>query len=487
MIAHLRYVEREGVQRDGSPGILYSADEERVHGRDFLASCSEDRHQFRLILSPEDGDLYDDLKPLVRGFMARMEKDLGTSLRWIAVDHSDTAHPHSHLILRGKDDRGADLIIAREYILKATSERLSEIVTRDLGPRQDYETKRKMRTEISAEKMTSLDRSLELEAGNDRVVWCVNQDPVRHALKVGRLRKLEALGLAEPLGPLRWKLAPDLTGQLTRIEDQRAIIRSMQRVLVASEIERAPAEQVLHGEIPESGLVGRVLERGLLDQQPRHQYLVVDGIDGRAHYVEIADSDRWESIPNNAIVRLRRNPEELAGGFQRPVRPEMLSPLPIEKLGRHNGATWLDERLTSDAPEPCRDAGFGKQVRDAEAIRRQWLCDQNLATGGSTGFALRPDAVGSLKRRELAAVTARLSKELNLEFTALAEGEDVSGILSRRIDLASGRFALIETGHRFSLVPWEPTLGSRFGREVSGVMHATGVRWNLGRARSLGI
>jgi type IV secretory pathway VirD2 relaxase len=427
------------------------------------------------------------MKPLVRSFMARMEKDLGTSLRWIAVDHSDTAHPHSHLILRGRDDRGADLIIAREYILKATSERLSEIVTRDLGPRQDYEKKRKLRAEISAEKMTSLDRSLELESGNDRVLWCVNQDPVRHALKVGRLRKLEALGLAEPLGPLRWKLAPDLTGQLTRIEDQRAIIRSMQRVLAASKIQRAPAEQVLHGEIPESGLVGRVLERGLLDQQPRHQYLVVDGIDGRAHYVEIADSGRRESIPNNAIVRLRRNPEEIADGFQRSVRLEMLSPLPIEKLGRHNGATWLDERLTSDAPEPCRDAGFGKQVRDAEGIRRQWLCDQNLATDGGTGFALRPDAIGSLKRRELAAVTAELSRKLNLEFTSLAEGDEVNGILSRRIDLASGRFALIETGHRFSLVPWEPNLGSRFGREVRGVMHATGMRWSLGRARSLGI
>jgi type IV secretory pathway VirD2 relaxase len=38
--------------------------------------------------------------------MARMEEELGTKLDWVAADHRDTAHPHTHIILRGKDDRG---------------------------------------------------------------------------------------------------------------------------------------------------------------------------------------------------------------------------------------------------------------------------------------------------------------------------------------------------------------------------------------------
>ena len=53
--------------------------------------------------------------------MTQMEEDLGTKLEWIAVDHYNTGHPHSHIILRGKDDRGRDLVIAREYITKGVA------------------------------------------------------------------------------------------------------------------------------------------------------------------------------------------------------------------------------------------------------------------------------------------------------------------------------------------------------------------------------
>jgi len=66
--------------------------------------------------------------------MEQMEKDLGTQLDWVAVDHYNTAHPHTHIVLRGKDDKGDDLIIAREYIAHGMRERAAEIVSLDLGP-----------------------------------------------------------------------------------------------------------------------------------------------------------------------------------------------------------------------------------------------------------------------------------------------------------------------------------------------------------------
>jgi hypothetical protein len=61
--AHLRYIQRDGVTRGGQPGQLYSADKDVADGKDFLERGSKDRHQFRFIVSAEDGDQYDDLKP----------------------------------------------------------------------------------------------------------------------------------------------------------------------------------------------------------------------------------------------------------------------------------------------------------------------------------------------------------------------------------------------------------------------------------------
>src|SRR5882724_1558569 len=104
-LAHLRYIQRDGVTRDGQPGQLYSAEQDRADGKAFLDGAEGDRHQFRFIVAPEDGAEYEDLKPLTRRLMAQMEQDLDTKLEWVAVDHYNTGHPHTHIILRGKDER----------------------------------------------------------------------------------------------------------------------------------------------------------------------------------------------------------------------------------------------------------------------------------------------------------------------------------------------------------------------------------------------
>lgn len=114
--AHMRYLQRDGTTREGEHGKLYGAQGVTVDGQQFLARSEGDRHQFRFIVAPEDGAQYDDLEPLVRRLMTRMEGDLGTRLDWIAVDHFNTGHPHSHILLRGVDDEGKDLVIARDYI-----------------------------------------------------------------------------------------------------------------------------------------------------------------------------------------------------------------------------------------------------------------------------------------------------------------------------------------------------------------------------------
>src|SRR3546814_3339105 len=102
--AHLRYIQRDGVTRGGAPGELYSAERDTADGKAFLQRCDGDRHQFRFIVSAEDGSEYPDLKPYIRRLMTQMEADLGTRLDWVAVDHFNTAHPHTHIMLRGRSE-----------------------------------------------------------------------------------------------------------------------------------------------------------------------------------------------------------------------------------------------------------------------------------------------------------------------------------------------------------------------------------------------
>ena len=157
---HLAYLQREGagVERaeglDGSAeltpsrGQLYGPDEGvEIEGRDFVARSQEsfdgrgDPHQFRIMISPEDGaelarvngDGTPNLKDTTRALMAQIEEDLGTRLDWVAVDHFDTAHPHTHIIARGVTHDGKGLNIAGEYILRGIRGRLEEELTRELG------------------------------------------------------------------------------------------------------------------------------------------------------------------------------------------------------------------------------------------------------------------------------------------------------------------------------------------------------------------
>ena len=120
---HLRYIERDGVTREGGRGQLYGPQTDNADAGAFERRSEGDRHQFRFILSADDALELGDLKAFVRDHMRQVQRDLGTKLDWVAVDHWDTDNPHTHLVLRGKDDRGADLVIARNYIAERSEER----------------------------------------------------------------------------------------------------------------------------------------------------------------------------------------------------------------------------------------------------------------------------------------------------------------------------------------------------------------------------
>ncbi len=568
--AHLRYLQRDGTTREGERGALYGRDADTIDGKAFGERGASDRHQFRFIVSPEDGDQYDDLKPLTRRLMDRMEEDLGTRLDWVAVDHFNTGHPHTHIVVRGKDMSGADLVIARDYMTTGIRERAAELVDLDLGPRTDREIAQALRAEVEQERLTSIDRALLKRADTDRVVATHGHDPFEQSLHVGRLAKLSRLGLAEPIGSGRFRLAPDLADTLRTLGERGDIIRTMQREFSRTASVRAPADQAIYDPTAPDArpLVGRFLARGLADEHADRHYLIVDGVDGRSHYVAIGkpalsfaegSTETDASLPHGAIVRidpvrptvrevdrtiaavaaandgrydvdahLRHDPtatqafgethvrrleamRRLSGIVERepsgrwiiapdhlervaahetarlqdhPVAITMLSAQPLDRLVNAEAATWIDRELVSGSQEPPRDAGFGHELRDAQARRRQWLVAQGFAEETSGGTTFPNGMIAALQRRELLRVANQLPDEVNMPYREAAEGARIEGIYRRSVDLVSGRFAVIERARDFTLVPWRPVLERHVGKTVSGLVRGDGINWSIGRGRN---
>jgi type IV secretory pathway VirD2 relaxase len=301
--AHLRYIQRDGVTREGAPGELYGPATDQAGGKAFLERCDGDRHQFRFIVSTEDGAEYADLKLYTRRLMAQAEHDLGTKLDWVAVDHFNTDQPHTHIILRGVDDRGENLIIGREYIAHGFRARAAELVRVDLGPRTDREIEARLRHDVEHERLTSIDRRLIRRMDDDRVVTAASNDPFQRSIAAGRLRKLGTMGLAEDLGGGRWQLVDGIEETLRRMGERGDIIRTMQRELTARKLERSGSDRRIHDELREP-IVGRVIHRGFSDEHRDRHFLMIDGVDGQVHYVDIGRGDLTEATLEHSIVKL---------------------------------------------------------------------------------------------------------------------------------------------------------------------------------------
>lgn len=558
--AHLRYIQRDGVTREGAPGELFNRDQDKVSGKEFVDRADGDRHQFRFIVSPEDGEQYQDLRPFVRRLMERMERDLETKLDWVAANHYNTGHPHAHIVLRGKGETGKDLVIAREYITHGLRERAAEIVGLDLGPRSDLEVMGKLHSEMSQERFTSIDRDLLRTVDGERIVAAVATKAFDQTLRAGRLQKLGRLGLATEIAPGRWRLDANLQMTLRELGERGDIIKTIHRELAREKTARSPSVYAVYDptDVSTQPLVGKVVAQGLSDELRDRRYLIVDGVDGRVHYVDVGLTDPSLLPPEGGIagidplkaslkpadrtivdiaaandgrysatlhtlhdpaaspefvlshvrrlealrragVRVERKGDgiwmisddhlaqvehhEAAQLRLRPVSVEMLSFVNLEQQIGAIGATWLDRELVCPSAV-LRDEGFGHEVREALDRRRQWLVSQGLAQArdGRTIFPL--GMVDELRRRELESIGTKLATERDLPYVAVKRDGQIAGIYRRRLDLASGRFAVIDNGHELTLVPWRPVIEHSIGREVHGVLRGDTVSWTLGRQRS---
>src|SRR5882724_2815494 len=574
--AHLRYLERDGVTRDGEKGQVYSGERDVEDGRAFLDRGREDRHQFRFIVSAEEGVELSDPRETTRDLMKQMEADLGTKLDWIAVDHHNTSHPHTHILVRGVTEDGKTLNIAGDYIAYGVRERASEIVTRELGRQTELEVTKQLEREVDADRFTRLDRMLIAEQqGKEFSDLRPDQDMrdtfrQNRALLIERARKLERMGLATEIEIGKWIVSPRAEPVLRELGERGDIIKTMHRALEREGLaeHRHPARYVLHRENATERIVGRVLDKGLGgDEMGERVRLVIDGVDGRVHHIEM-DAARAEDVSRGMIVAAGSAPPrpraadlnilDVAGheGVYRPslhleraraaidrlggdpeafvrshvrrlealrraghaawidadhwrvpadlpergqaydlardranIRISILSPTGLDSQIGNDGATWLDRELASHSRATLADTGFGRAVTEAMERRRQSLVNMGHAVRLEDGrISVSKDFIANLELAEVNRVGRAMAAERGLTFTTVKTGEYVNGKLVGSTQLASGRFAMIDDGVGFQLVPWQPVLDKRIGQHITGIMRsAGGIEWGFGRKRGLGI
>jgi type IV secretory pathway VirD2 relaxase len=575
--AHLRYLERDGVTRNRERGKAYSALENEVDGKAFVERSRGDRHQFRFIVAPEDAAEMEELRGFTRDLMRQMELDLATRLDWIAVDHHNTGHPHTHIIVRGVLDDGRILNIAGDYIAHGIRHRASELVTRELGHQSEIELQTNLQNEVEAERLTRLDKMLLSEQHEQGVIdlrpgegatWLVREN---RNLMIGRVKRLERYGFASEFEPGRWRVSDRAEVTLKELGARNEVIKTIDRALTANGLaeERGVGQCALHGEGSGETIVGRVLAKGLAgDEMDERVYLVVDGIDGRVHHMEFKHASPIEQVRRDMIVeaapvvsgprpadrniaanaaeddglyRPSRHLARIRDGFERQGRdPEAyvrshvrrlealrrashveridadhwkvpkdivergqaydlsqggdglkvrtLSALSLDQQIDSDGATWLDREIITDDRSEIRDSGFGREVSKAISRRAERLVEMGLATTKDGNIHVPVSTVATLERLEVERVGQQMARERGLTFTPSQAGEYVSGRLAGIASLASGRFAVIDDGLCFQLVPWQPLLDERIGHHITGFQRDDGgIEWSFGRQRGLGL
>jgi type IV secretory pathway VirD2 relaxase len=392
---HLAYIERDGAEKDGAPAVLYGPDGPVPRER-FEEPRLNEQHQFRFVVSPEDGhDL--DLHDYVRGLMARVERELGRSLEWAACNHHDTDHPHTHVIVRGVDRHGGRVLLSRQYISHGMRWTAQELATEHLGPRLESEIRRAREREVTQERWTSLDRELQ-HVATDRQVDLTsvrrrsrNEKEAQHL--VDRLEHIEGLGVAERISPTTWQLAEGWEKHLRQLGERGDIVKQMHRAMRGGDPARfhsvRPGQALPDGKggVEERELVGRVAGKGLEDEAKGIWYAVLETPTGAAYHVRLS-ARQAEATRTGDLVTFRTRPDaamDPAAGYI------------AEIAGQRGGVYSLEGNVRRDAAP----RGVPARLRDLER--------RGLVTAQGPGqWAVPPDLIEQLERRRREAPRYRL-------------------------------------------------------------------------------
>ena len=492
---HLNYIQRDSAAREGEKGILYSRDEVFLDGEEFHERGIDDRHQFRVIVSPEDGKELGDLRTYTRNVMAQMERDLGTKLDWAAANHYDTANPHSHVVIRGVRDTGSTLIIPRDYISHGMREAAEHVATLELGPTNQIDVAKKLALSVRHNRFTSIDRDLLAKAQNQIVDLSklpLDGSDWSQRFEKWRVKHLSSLGLAEKVGFGKWRLDDNLERTLRRMGNRGDILKAYHRAMTRSKLDRSLDGEPIYDPMSNhaQSVTGRVIEKGILDDVNDRSYIVLDTMQGEVLVVETGREANTAQIERGMVVTA--GPQSYApkssdhtiadiaskrGGIYSPSYHEMRDPNAREefikahvrrleamrRLGhaeRNSDGSWkVPKDYLNRAAKYERSRGYGNPVkldiRSREplaelstALGRTWL-DTELMSDKSeshtSGFGQEVEALKAQRQKFL------LSQKLIQRSSGVTQGTlDALG----KLDLdAAGKALSDEFGKPYKAAP----------------------------------
>ena len=297
--AHGRYLARESAAHESEgKGAGFSRDNQSVDIACRLEKWQKaaDQQFWKLIVSPEFGE-NTDLTQLTRDLMGRIEKDLGTELEWVAVEHYNTEHPHVHIVVRGLRDDGNVLRMSRQYIQQGIRGIAEDLCTGQLGYRTQLVAAEAERREITEQRFTSIDRRITkaatevaLSNGQHYLAFIRNllpaapseTAPVHAQHEAARLAVLQRMRLAESVGTRSWLIRRDFE-QIVRAM-QRAADRqkTLARFGALMSDERLPIEVL--NPLRMDSVEGRVLLHGQ-DEQSGPTYLMLEATDANVYFL----------------------------------------------------------------------------------------------------------------------------------------------------------------------------------------------------------
>jgi Protein of unknown function (DUF3363) len=320
--AHGKYVAREAateaperekaVERESVPGASRAYRERVAPGYDARGAGIDvgqqldawqgagDPRLFKFILSPEFGDRV-NLTQLTRDVLGDLERQMGRPLTWVAVNHYNTEHPHTHVALRGVGVDGKRVLLSREMVQKGLRDIAQQAVTRQLGyrtraDRESAETRERVLTKVTSHDRRLRDVAQRLPDGRLRVTphRAETLTPLQREGLRERLTHLTAMQLAKPDGRGSWLVQGDFDVALTALAESADRQRALARVHGAISDPHLPARATRWEELadgPVRRVAGRVLGHG--ESERGQGYLLLEGVDGSVHYfVHVPEIER---------------------------------------------------------------------------------------------------------------------------------------------------------------------------------------------------
>ena len=443
-----------------------------------------------MILSPEGGDAL-DLVEHTRRLLGAMERDLGTRLEWVAIDHHNTAHPHVHVAIRGRDEAGRLLLLDRGYVKHGVRARSRELATQMLGYRTEADRLRAREQALEVRRFGELDAILEQRVGPGRRVSF--EDPVPPSNRaaqlrlqlIGRLQFLERLGLATRAGAKTWRLSLDHRPALREMQLLGDVQKSLARGGVTI-TDPAALHELVRLE-PGTTVRGRVAGTtpNELGEAP---FLVLEATDGRVLLIPqtpAVEERRGEGgLRRRHVVTLREHESVRAGRSVRWTEIQEHERL-RDLVKTREFATVLDlevmerSRAGARSENSAPSRGFARAWARALAGRRARLAEAGLLVragpenerGGGAVWVALPQALPAIalqaKQRDRSALSFEEVETLSgkrLEQASPSAGRHEGTLVTSAHDTQGQRFAVLDVGSHLIAIPSQPRvleIGSR--------------------------